>query len=486
MAASVMAGSVPGTAPRADHPAAPTVLPRAGEGRSAPAGDPPAGAGGHDRTVTLLPTPLPSPPPAPEQPPSLRSQVALLLAAARPGWRGRALYALASLPLGVLYLTVLLALAGSVVAVVYGVGVLLVLVVLAVARGLAGVERRLARLLLDVDVPDVPAGERVRGQRGLVRRVRWLVLSAGTWRALGWLAARVLLAGATVATAVVGLGVFVALVWEVEWTALSALPLLALLALDAGVTLLVLDVLVRLAAAAAPRLLGTAPEQRIAALQQSSRRLADRNRLARDLHDTIGHALTASLLQATAARRTLTPAGDRPVRPDFARQALEHIETNTRTALAELDRVLSVLRAADTGGPAPFAAPTLAELDDLLAGLRDGGLPVALVVDGPPDDVPAPLQELAYRVVQEGTTNVLRHAGCPLTVAQVVIGDGVLVVRVCNERADVLDARPGPGGGRGLAGLRERTAAAGGTLTAGATPSGGFELCVTLPLTGPA
>ncbi len=481
-----MAASVAGAAPRADHPAAPNRVPRAGEDRSAPAGDPPAGAARHDRTVLPPPFPTPVPVPAPEPTLGLRQQAALLLAAARPGWRGRALYALASLPLGALYLAVLLSLAGSVVAVVYGVGVVLVLLVLAVARGLAGVERRLARWLLGVDVPDVPAGERVRGQRGVVRRVRRLVLSAGTWRSLGWLAARVLFAGATVATAVVGLGVVVALVWEVEWTPWNALPLLALLGLDAAVTLLVLDVLVRLAGAAAPRLLGTAPEQRIAALQQRSRRLADRNRLARDLHDTIGHALTASLLQATAARRTLTPTGDRPVRPDFARQALEHIETNTRAALAELDRVLSVLRAADAGDPAPFAAPALADLDDLLAGLRDGGLPVALVVDGPVDDVPAPLQELAYRVVQEGTTNVLRHAGCPLTVAQVVSADGVLVARVCNERADVLDARPGPGGGRGLAGLGERAAAAGGTLTAGATPSGGFELCATLPLAGPA
>ena len=175
------------------------------------------------------------------------------------------------------------------------------------------------------------------------------------------------------------------------------------------------------------------------------------------------------------------------MQPDFARQALEHIETNTRTALAELDRVLTVLRAEDGGrDPAPFAAPSLADLDDLLAGLRDGGLPVALVVDGEADDVPAGVQELAYRVVQEGTTNVLRHAGTPLTVAQVVRSGDTLVVRVCNERASQLDSRPGPGGGRGLAGLRERTAAAGGTLSAEPSPSGGFELCVTLPLSGAA
>ncbi|MGY1608416.1 sensor domain-containing protein [Geodermatophilus sp. SYSU D00700] len=433
-------------------------------------------------TATWTTAAATSPPPG--RPGGLAPRVRALLAAARPGWPGRALYALASLPLAAAYAALFAGLVGSVVAIVYGVGVLLVLLVLAVARGLAGVERRLARTLLTVDVP---TGERVRRQPGAVRQVRRLVLSAGTWRALGWLGARVLLGAATFATLLFGAAAFVALGWETDWNAVTALPLLALMAAVVGVTLLVLEVLVRLAAAAAPRLLGTAPEQHIAALQQTSRRLADRNRLARDLHDTIGHALTASLLQATAARRTLTPVGDRPVQPDFARQALEHIETNTRTALAELDRVLSVLR--DAGAPeapVPFAAPALADLEDLLAGLRDGGLPVALVVDGEVDDVPAPLQELAYRVVQEGTTNVLRHAGCPLTVAQVARGDGVLVVRVCNERASQLDSRPGPGGGRGLAGLRERVAAAGGELAAEPTPSGGFELRATLPLPGAA
>jgi signal transduction histidine kinase len=407
-----------------------------------------------------------------------------LLAAARPGWPGRALYALAGLPFGALYLALFFGLFGSVVALIYGVGVLLILLVLALTRGFSGVERRLARTLLGVDIPE---GERVREQRGVVRKLRVLVTSTGTWRALGWLGARVLLGVATFATLLFGAAVFVGLGWNIEWNPLNALPLLALMVLDVVLTLVVLDLLVRLAGNVAPRLLGTAPEQAIAALQQSTRRLADRNRLARDLHDTIGHALTASLLQAAAARRTLTPPDDRPLQTDFARQALEHIETNTRTALAELDRVLTVLRAEDGGhDPAPFSAPSLDDLEDLLSGLRDGGLPVALVVDGDVDDVPTGVQELAYRVVQEGTTNVLRHAGTPLTVAQVVRSGDTLVVRVCNERASQLDSRPGPGGGRGLAGLRERAAAAGGTLSAEPTPSGGFELCATLPLSGAA
>jgi signal transduction histidine kinase len=407
-----------------------------------------------------------------------------LLVAARPGWPGRAIYAVANVPVGVLSLALYFALFGSVFAVIYGIGLLLILLVLAVIRGFAGVERQLAGILLGIDIP---VGERVRHQPGVIRRVRRLVQSAGTWRAVGWLGARVLMGAATATTLFFGGLGFAYLGWGADWNALTALPLLALMVGDVVVTLVVLDLLVRLAAAVAPRLLGTAPEQQIAALQQSTRRLADRNRLARDLHDTIGHALTASLLQATAARRTLTPPDGRPLQPDFARQALQHIETNTRTALAELDRVLTVLRAEDGGrDPAPFSAPSLADLEDLLAGLRDGGLPVALVVDGEVEDVPAGVQELAYRVVQEGTTNVLRHAGTPLTVAQVVRDGDALVVRVCNERASQLDSRPGPGGGRGLAGLRERAAAAGGTLSAEPSPSGGFELCVTLPMSGAA
>ncbi|WP_051684093.1 sensor domain-containing protein [Blastococcus sp. URHD0036] len=408
----------------------------------------------------------------------------VLRSAAGPGWPGRLLYALAGLPLGALSLALYFALFGSVVAVIYGIGLLLVMLVLATIRGFAGFERELARTLLGIDIPP---GERVRSLPGRLVKVRRLVASSSTWRAVGWLGARVLLGAATLAVVFFATVLCIGLRFGVRWDVLNTLPVLALMALVVVIALLLLDLVVRVAAAAAPRLLGPGAEQQIAALQHSSRRLADRNRLARDLHDTIGHALTASLLQATAARRTLSPADDRPLQPEFARQALQHIETNTRAALAELDRVLTVLRAEDDGrDPAPFAAPTLADLEDLLAGLRDGGLPVALVVDGEVDDVPPALQELAYRVVQEGTTNVLRHAGTPLTVAQVLRDDRVLAVRVTNERASQLDSRPGPGGGRGLAGLRERTAALGGSLGAEPTPSGGFELLVVLPLAGAA
>ena len=96
----------------------------------------------------------------------------MVLAAARPGWPGRVLYALANMPLGVLNLALFFGLFGSVVALIYGVGMLLILLVLTVTRGFAGIERGLARTLLGVDIPD---GERVRAQRGVVRKVKRLV-----------------------------------------------------------------------------------------------------------------------------------------------------------------------------------------------------------------------------------------------------------------------------------------------------------------------
>ena len=474
---SVMISSVSARDVRADHPAVPTSLPHVGEGGRTPTGESPASARRQDRTVPTTTFPRS----APEIGAALRGVVAT---AAGPGWPGRVLYALAMLPAGALGLAFYVALFGSVVAVIYGIGLLLILLVLATIRGFAGLERRMLRTLLGVDVPP---GERVRRLPGVRAKVRRLVTSAGTWRAVGWLGARVLLGAATLAVLFFATVFCVALLVGIEWNVLNALPLLALIVVIVLLALLLLDLVVRLASTVGPRLLGDGAEQQIAALQSSGRRLADRNRLARDLHDTIGHALTASLLQATAARRTLSPAGDEPLQPEFARQALQHIETNTRAALAELDRALTVLRAEDDGRDlAPFAAPTLADLDQLLAGLRDGGLPVALTVDPGHDEVPPGLQALAYRVVQEGTTNVLRHAGTPTTVAQVLRLGDTLVVSVHNERPHQQESRPGPGGGRGLAGLHERTVAAGGTLTAGPTPSGGFELCVVLPLAGAA
>ena len=133
---------------------------------------------------------------------------------------------------------------------------------------------------------------------------------------------------------------------------------------------------------------------------------------------------------------------------------------------------------------ADLPAPDLRDVTGLVAGLRDGGLPLSLSLDLGHTDVPAWASQLAYRVVQEGTTNVLRHAGTPPTVVEVRREAGEVVVRVRNGPPTRTESRPGPGGGRGVAGLRQRVVAAGGRLEAGPTEQGGFELRATLPVRG--
>lgn len=399
-----------------------------------------------------------------------------------PGRGRRALYALLSVPLGVVYAALFGALVAAAVLAVQGVGLVLAVVLLMAARGLGGLERVLARRLLGLRI--APGRQLRRAPEGRLRRLTLLVVSSSTWRTLGWLGARVLLGTGVLATVASGVGGTLTLAYDAPWSRWSALPLGAVALVVVLVTLAALDLQVRLAAAIAPRLLGTAPEEQLAVLHRTSQRLADRNRLARDLHDTIGHTLTASLLQAAAARRTLAQHDDDPVDPAFARQALEHIETNTRAALAELDRALAVLRDDGARGSEPSVdGPGLGDLDGLVTGLRHGGLPVRLDVDSA---AVAGLQEatsrLGYRIVQEATTNVLRHAGCTPTTVEVGRDGGSLTVRVRNAAPQTTASRPGPGGGTGLRSLRERAAAAGGRLDTCSAPDGGFELTATLPV----
>lgn len=408
-------------------------------------------------------------------------------------WR-RFWYAVLSIPLGAAYLGLFALLVTAVVTAVQLIGFALFLVVLALARGFGGLERRLAARLLDVHLDETTVLRRQRG--GLVRRLRALLMSGSTWRSLAWLGVRVLFATAVLATGFFAVVLGWAVVIYPELTALPRVPLLDIVALVLLVLVVVgvfrlLDLEVRLLGAVAPALLGVSSQERIDALRTTSLRLAQRNSVARDLHDTIGHTLTASLLQATAARRTLTPDPDEPDRevdPTFARQALAHIEDNTRSALAELDRALAVLgdRRGDRRGTpdagSDLPAPDLHDVDALVAGLRDGGLPLTIALNVVPDDVPEPVSRLAYRVIQEGTTNVMRHAGTPPTVVEVDRRGDRLLVRVHNALTGRSEPRPGPGGGHGISGLRDRVVALGGELSAGRASGGGFELSASLPL----
>ncbi|MET7697763.1 histidine kinase [Streptomyces sp. NPDC005485] len=230
----------------------------------------------------------------------------------------------------------------------------------------------------------------------------------------------------------------------------------------------------RLLARWAPRLLGPTPEDRLAAAERRAADLAVRNRLARELHDSVGHALSAVTLQASAARRVL----DTDL--DFVREALAAIEDTTRRTVGELDAVLGVLRESDDRATAP--APTLADLDALLRRTRAGGLRVT--VAGEPDcaRLPPLLSREAYRIIQEALSNALKH-GCaegPVTLS-LARDDAELSITVDNPASSRPLSRPG--GGHGLRGMTDRARLLGGTVEAGAT-GGVWRLRARLPLSG--
>ncbi|MGW2324778.1 sensor histidine kinase [Streptomyces sp. NPDC001700] len=250
-----------------------------------------------------------------------------------------------------------------------------------------------------------------------------------------------------------------------------------------GVLLLAVLVVVAAGAGAllarcAPALLGPAPADRLAAAEERAARLASRNRLARELHDSVGHALSAVTLQAGAARRVLDAD------PGFAREALEAIEETTRGAVAELDSVLGLLREEPDGaGPGPAApspSPTLADLDGLLARTRAAGVTVDLG-GPPPGGLPPGVSREAYRIVQEGLSNALRHAG-PVPVRVRMTMDGSeLEIRMENPVSGSAARARRPGGGRGLRGIAERAALLRGSCAWGAD-DGRWRLTVRLPL----
>ncbi|GAA3242936.1 hypothetical protein GCM10020256_67190 [Streptomyces thermocoprophilus] len=184
--------------------------------------------------------------------------------------------------------------------------------------------------------------------------------------------------------------------------------------------------------------------------------MLERTRIARELHDSIGHALTVAVLQAGAARA----AGD----PEFTDRALAAIEDTGRAALEDLERVLGVLRESER----PVSGrPTLADADRLLESARAAGAEVAAELSGPIRELPGPVSREGYRMLQEALTNVLRHAGAvPVRVRVAVSGDG-LDLEVRNPLpAETGGPRQGRGGS-GLRGMRERAALLGGRVSSG-------------------
>ncbi|HVA20930.1 MAG TPA: sensor histidine kinase [Candidatus Micrarchaeia archaeon] len=202
----------------------------------------------------------------------------------------------------------------------------------------------------------------------------------------------------------------------------------------------------------------------------------ERQRIARELHDTIGHHLSVMVLQAGAARRVA--AG----RPEQAAEVLDAIERTGRQALAEVRRLLGMERP-----PLPESAlapqPGLADLDQLVAQVANTGLMVQLQVEGRRRPLPPSLELSAYRIVQEALTNTLRHAGARSAAVTVRFDDHALGLTVADDGDR--PARANGGGGQGLVGMRERAALFGGRLDAGPQRDGGFRVVASLPL-GPA
>ncbi|MEW2510463.1 histidine kinase [Streptomyces sp. NPDC046870] len=224
-------------------------------------------------------------------------------------------------------------------------------------------------------------------------------------------------------------------------------------------------------------------EQEVTAQQsvtehERSRRtlLEERTTIARELHDVVAHHMSVVAIQAEAAPyRVENP-------PPELEKAFATIRENAVAALTELRRVLGVVRAENYEAPdAP--QPTLADLDGLLANVREAGLEVEKVVTGAVRELPQGVELSAYRIVQEALSNTLRHA--PGAGARVEIGYvlGGLGLRIVNGPAPAPDlVKPSPGAGHGITGMRERVSMLNGEMTAAATDEGGYEVAVFLPV----
>jgi signal transduction histidine kinase len=205
----------------------------------------------------------------------------------------------------------------------------------------------------------------------------------------------------------------------------------------------------------------------------------ERGRIARELHDVVAHSVSVMVVQAGAARRSV--AGN----PDQATAALTQIESTGRQALAEMRRLLGLLRDGQDGGAALTPQPSLAHLDSLLAAAGEAGLPVELAVEGEPRQLPAGIDLSAYRIVQEALTNSLKHAGPARAVVRVCYGAKALEVQVWDDgRGAAGPNGRAEGDGHGLIGMRERVALFGGSLEVGTRQGGGFLVAARLPLDG--
>ena len=202
---------------------------------------------------------------------------------------------------------------------------------------------------------------------------------------------------------------------------------------------------------------------------------AERLRIAREIHDTVAHAIAVINVQAGVTAHVLDK------RPQQARETLVTIEQTSARALGELRATLGVLRDAGDDRRAPAAG--LGQVEELAGLAREAGLDVKLEVAFPPRELPSAVDQAAYRILQESITNAIRHSGPARVTISISYGTSDLEILVADDGpGQRAPDRGAAGGGRGIVGMRERTALLGGELTAGPRPGGGFQVQARLPL----
>ncbi|MFF4909870.1 sensor histidine kinase [Streptomyces sp. NPDC001260] len=209
---------------------------------------------------------------------------------------------------------------------------------------------------------------------------------------------------------------------------------------------------------------------------------AERARIARELHDVVAHNVSVMVVQADGAAYVLDTA------PDQAKKALETISSTGRQALAEMRRLLGVLRTGEHKEVGEYVPqPDVEQIDELIEQCRTSGLPVDFKVEGTPRPLPSGVELTAYRIVQEALTNTRKHGGpnAGASVRLVYFDDGLgLLVEDDGKGAphELYEEGGADGQGHGLIGMRERVGMVGGTLDAGPRPGGGFRISALLPL----
>ena len=205
----------------------------------------------------------------------------------------------------------------------------------------------------------------------------------------------------------------------------------------------------------------------------------ERARIARELRDIVGHALNLIVIQSGGAQRVLQS------KPELARESLGSIESTSRQALTDMERMLGILRDSETADKELSPQPGLSHVDSLAAQVSEAGLPVEVTVEGTPVTLPSSVDLSAYRIIQEALTNVLKHAGPAHASVKMRYGSDFLELDITDDGRGAAGDRAGDAkGGRGLIGMRERVGLFGGELSVGPRPEGGFRVHARLPLGG--